>query len=261
MKKYIILAVVAAVVVIAGIAIDAAWQTVDDSPLSYIQKAWFSGNAVMSVCLIILWVMMYTALYFVLYKKELGYFIAALFLAGFVGAAIRGFADHNYKAQEVVKDVVQETEATTFNINMPWLGQPVRATLSRVQKERGRLMNMVSIQYENGVVLAPEGVVDTTLVFAYLDAVAPEGVERCFKKASSAIWNGEKWVPAMVNEINGLWVYSALHHKDDRLIINPREINPIPGSQSYWVNDHRIKFFYVRPNDTKRTVFQLNIVS
>ena len=119
MKKYIILAVVAAVLVIAGIAIDAAWQ---DSPLSYIQKVWFSGNAWINICVIMLcWMLMYISTYFIMYEKEVGYRIAALFLAVFVGAGIKCFADRSYNKANDAYDYIEGVKRDTLLVEKPVL--------------------------------------------------------------------------------------------------------------------------------------------
>lgn len=66
-----------------------------------------------------------------------------------------------------------------------WLGNPTGAKYTRVQKAAGqKFMDMIVFTYENGVVMAPNGKVDMSLIYAFNASVASaNGVDVCINGA------------------------------------------------------------------------------
>lgn len=100
-----------------------------------------------------------------------------------------------------------------------WLGDPQWAEYTRVQKSEGAYFeDMIVFGYANGVVLAPKGVVDLNLVFAYDQSVADaHGVQKCARgSAYTGVWkaSASSWIPAKCEtqnsgKSNETWIYTG----------------------------------------------------
>jgi len=133
-----------------------------------------------------------------------------------------------------------------------WMGAPVKAIYSRVQKAAGnRFEDMVVFIYENGYVLAPNGVVNMNLVFSKDEAG---------KNINSAVWNGTNWYPALVTvsakgSNKELWSYASMKgnvhtvYANDAIGLNiGKDVKPVPSAQSCKVNGSKITITYAKGN-------------
>ncbi len=140
-----------------------------------------------------------------------------------------------------------------------WLGAPVSAKYTRVQKNTGdRFMDMIVFTYENGVVMAPNGKVDMSLVYAFEQSVASaNGVSKCAKNASySGVWTGSKWAPAKIITSNGRWIYAGTNASWDHTVMENNaislgigvDVTPTPKAQSYKIEGNTITISYAVNN-------------
>ena len=140
-----------------------------------------------------------------------------------------------------------------------WLGAPVSAKYTRVQKNTGdRFMDMIVFTYENGVVMAPNGKVDMSLVYAFDQTVASaNGVSKCAKNASySGVWTGSKWSPAKIITSNGRWIYAGTNASWDHTVMENNaislgigvDVTPTPKAQSYKIEGNTITIKYAVNN-------------
>ncbi len=140
-----------------------------------------------------------------------------------------------------------------------WLGAPVSAKYTRVQKNTGdRFMDMIVFTYENGVVMAPNGKVDMSLIYAFEQSVASaNGVSKCSKNASySGVWTGSKWAPAKIITSNGRWIYAGTNASWDHTVMENNaislgigvDVTPTPSAQSYKIEGNTITISYAKNN-------------
>lgn len=140
-----------------------------------------------------------------------------------------------------------------------WLGNPVSAKYTRVQKNTGdRFMDMIVFTYENGVVMAPNGVVDMSLIYAFEQSVAnANGVSKCSKNASySGVWTGSKWAPAKIITSNGRWIYAGTNASWDHTVMENNaislgigvDVTHTPSAQSYKIEGNTITISYAKNN-------------
>ncbi len=140
-----------------------------------------------------------------------------------------------------------------------WLGAPVSAKYTRVQRKTGeQFMDMVVFTYQNGVVMAPNGVVDMSLIYAFDQSVASKnGVETCLKNASySGVWTGSKWAPAGITITNGRWIYAGKNAAWDHTVMENNaitlgigvDVTPTPKAQSYSISGNKITIKYAKNN-------------
>ena len=140
-----------------------------------------------------------------------------------------------------------------------WLGAPVSAKYTRVQRKTGeQFMDMVVFTYQNGVVMAPNGVVDMSLIYAFDQSVASKnGVETCLKNASySGVWTGSKWAPAGITITNGRWIYAGKNASWDHTVMENNaitlgigvDVTPTPKAQSYSISGNKITIKYAKNN-------------
>lgn len=133
-----------------------------------------------------------------------------------------------------------------------WLGAPVKAIYSRVQRVAGaRFEDMVVFIYENGYVLAPDGKVNLNLVFAKSEAG---------NNVNSAVWDGNNFYPGLVSVSNKgsnkeLWNYASMKgnvhsvYANDAIGLNiGKDVKPVPSAQSYKVNGNTITITYSKGN-------------
>ena len=140
-----------------------------------------------------------------------------------------------------------------------WLGAPVSAKYTRVQKNTGdRFMDMIVFTYENGVVMAPNGVVDMNLIYAFEQSVASaNGVSKCSRNASySGVWTGSKWAPAKIITSNGRWIYAGTNASWDHTVMENNaislgigvDVTPTPSAQSFRIDGNTITISYAKNN-------------
>ena len=151
-----------------------------------------------------------------------------------------------------------------------WLGNPVGAKYTRVQKLTGeKFSDMIVFEYENGVVMAPNGEVDLKLIYAFTKTLADKhGVDRCIKSSMqdashirySGVWTGSKWAPAIITITNGRWIYAGLNQSWDHTVMQNNaialgigvEVTPAPSAQSVSIKQGKITIKYP-PNNGSRT--------
>ncbi len=157
---------------------------------------------------------------------------------------------------------VAEAELWVFdreNRDTPaWLGKPVSAKYTRVQKTVGaQFEDMIVFTYEKGVVMAPNGVVDMSLIFAFdADVAAQNGVETCIVDAYSGVWGEDKWQPATIAVIDNRWIYAGINSSWDHTVMEEnavtlgigKDVTPIPGAQSYKIEGNQITISYAVNN-------------
>lgn len=139
-----------------------------------------------------------------------------------------------------------------------WLGKPVSAKYTRVQKTVGaQFEDMIVFIYEKGVVMAPNGVVDLSLAYAFDEAVAAEnGVETCIAGAYSGVWGDNKWQPATITEIKGRWIYTGKNSAWDHTIMEEnaitlgigKDVTHTPKAQSVKIEGNQITISYAVNN-------------
>ncbi|MBQ8677148.1 MAG: hypothetical protein IJ529_01610 [Alphaproteobacteria bacterium] len=140
-----------------------------------------------------------------------------------------------------------------------WLGNPVSAKYTRVQKATGeKFMDMIVFIYQNGVVMAPNGKVDMNLTYAFdANVASQQGVERCSKTANySGVWTGSKWAPAKITITSGRWIYAGLNAAWDHTVMENNaitlgigvDVTPTPKAQSYKIEGNKITISYAVNN-------------
>ena len=150
-----------------------------------------------------------------------------------------------------------------------WLGKPVSAKYTRVQKAVGeRFMDMIVFSYENGVVMAPNGKVDMSLTYAFDAGVASaNGVERCINGAYSGVWGDGKWQPATITFVSSRWIYAGLNpdwdhgvHENNAVTLGIGvDVTPIPSAQSVKVEGNKITISYAANNGSKTVNTSLSL--
>jgi len=148
-----------------------------------------------------------------------------------------------------------------------WLGSPVSAKYTRVQQKPGeKFRDMLVFTFEHGVIMAPNGVIDMNLVYAFDEDTANQhGVDHCLKNASySGVWTGSKWAPAhLVEGCAGRWIYAGKNAAWDHTvsyqsirsyssntvdyIFAANKVNVIPR-QSYNIDGNKITIKYCKGN-------------
>jgi len=175
--------------------------------------------------------------------------------------------NHNSKAEaELLVEKVQEDNRTTPH----WLGASVSAKYTRVQRKTGeKFMDMVVFIYQNGVVMAPNGVVDLNLIYAFDATVASKnGVETCLKNSDySGVWTGSKWAPARITVTNGRWIYAGKSASWDHTVMENNaitlgigvDVTPTPKAQSYKVEGNKCTIKYAKNNGKTTTDTSLEL--
>lgn len=184
-------------------------------------------------------------------RKSYSYHMSALFNA-------RGANASASAVQKVL--VVNNDEPEDPRTTPSWLGQPMWAKYTRVQKSAGQTFeDMVVFGYQNGVVMAPNGNPDLVNgVFAYDQSVATaHGVTRCVRNADySGVWTGSGWIPAKITNSNGRWIYQGVatsHTVMENNAINLGigvEVTHTPSHQSYEINNGTITLHYKAGNSS-----------
>ncbi len=170
-----------------------------------------------------------------------------------MSASFNGHGAQAVASAELWKKAKEERETPT------WLGAPVSAKYTRVQKATGdKFMDMIVFTYENGVVMAPNGKVDMNLIYAFDAATASkQGVERCARKASySGVWTGSKWAPAKIIVSSGRWIYAGVNAAWDHTVMENnaiilgigKDVTPTPKAQSYKIEGNKITISYAVNN-------------
>lgn len=139
-----------------------------------------------------------------------------------------------------------------------WLGKPVSAKYTRVQKTVGaRFEDMIVFTYEKGVVMAPNGKVDLSLTYAFDAAVATaNGVETCIAGAYSGVWGNNKWQPATITIVSNRWIYAGISSAWDHTVMEENaitlgigeDVTPIPSAQSVKIEGNKITISYAVNN-------------
>ena len=184
---------------------------------------------------------------------------------------------HRISARFNGENVAAKAE-TEVRVNVPeedrqtpsWLGDPVGAKYTRVQRKTGeQFMDMIVFEYQNGVVMAPEGQVNTSLIYAFTETLAKQhGVDRCIKSSTqnsshirySGVWTGSKWAPAVITITNGRWIYAGLNQSWDHTVMENNaitlgigvDVTPAPSAQSLSIQQGEITIKYP-PNNGSRT--------
>jgi len=142
-----------------------------------------------------------------------------------------------------------------------WLGAAMDAYYTRVIKSTAgqvRFEDMIIFRYQNGCVLAPNGVVNMNLIFAYNQQTAnAQGVGLTHQNANSAYWTGSSWIPANLM-LGNPWGYYALDGRKLEIYLNDAvarglaengaEMSPMPKNQSYKVENGKITISYTKNN-------------
>ncbi len=139
-----------------------------------------------------------------------------------------------------------------------WLGNPTGAKYTRVQKAVGqKFMDMIVFIYENGVVMAPNGKVDMSLIYAFDASVASaNGVETCIKGAYSGVFGDGKWQPATITIVSGRWIYAGISKNWDHTVMETNavilgigvDVTPIPSAQKTTISNGKITISYAANN-------------
>lgn len=169
-------------------------------------------------------------------------------------------------AETEIRVKVPEEERQTPS----WLGDPVGAKYTRVQRKTGeKFTDMIVFEYQNGVVMAPDGQVNTNLIYAFTETLAKQhGVDRCIKSSTqnsthirySGVWTGSKWAPAVITITNGRWIYAGLNQAWDHTVMENNaitlgigvDVTPAPSAQSVSIKQGKITIKYP-PNNGSRT--------
>ena len=147
-------------------------------------------------------------------------------------------------------------------ITPSWLGNPVGAKYTRVQRTTGQqFMDMIVFEYQNGVVMAPNGIVDTNLIYAFNQSVASaHGVDWCLRSTSnihySGVWTGSKWAPASIVITNGRWIYAGRSSSWDHTVMENNaitlgigvDVTPAPSAQNVSISNGTITISYAVNN-------------
>ncbi len=166
---------------------------------------------------------------------------------------------NGYKASASAEaELWVEVEADDDRETPSWLGNPTGAKYTRVQKKVGdKFMDMIVFTYENGVVMAPNGVVDMSLAYAFDASVASaNGVETCLKGAYSGVWGNGKWQPATITIASGRWIYAGKSSSWDHTVMATNavtlgigvDVTPIPSAQKTTINGNEITISYAVNN-------------
>ena len=133
-----------------------------------------------------------------------------------------------------------------------WLGSPKSAKYTRVQQSVGaKFMDMIVFTYENGVVMAPNGKVDMSLIYAFNASVASaNGVDVCINGAYSGVFGNGKWQPA------GRWIYAGKSSSWDHTVMETNavtlgigvDVTPIPSAQKTTISNGKITISYAANN-------------
>lgn len=140
-----------------------------------------------------------------------------------------------------------------------WMGAPVKATYTRVQTSVGsNFMDMVNFEYQNGNILAPNGVVDMNLMFANNATTASaQGVKYAQKGTNSAVRVNNTWEPAVIHIQGSFWRYvsgcagNTVHTVNAANAVGRGigvEVTPIPSNQSCNVDGDTITVKYNKDN-------------
>ena len=139
-----------------------------------------------------------------------------------------------------------------------WLGNPTGAKYTRVQKAAGqKFMDMIVFTYENGVVMAPNGKVDMSLIYAFNASVASaNGVDVCINGAYSGVFGNGKWQPAKITIVSGRWIYAGKSSSWDHTVMVTNavtlgigvDVTPIPSAQKTTISNGKITISYAANN-------------
>ena len=139
-----------------------------------------------------------------------------------------------------------------------WLGNPTGAKYTRVQKAAGqKFMDMIVFTYENGVVMAPNGKVDMSLIYAFNASVASaNGVDVCINGAYSGVFGNGKWQPAKITMVSGRWIYAGKSSSWDHTVMETNavtlgigvDVTPIPSAQKTTISNGKITISYAANN-------------
>ncbi len=167
-----------------------------------------------------------------------------------MGATFNGYSATATAEAELLVEVERETPS--------WLGNPVGAKYTRVQKAVGeKFMDMIVFIYENGVVMAPNGTVDMNLAYAFdANVAAANGVDVCIAGAYSGVYGNGKWQPATITEVSGRWIYAGISSSWDHTVMETNavtlgigvDVTPIPGAQSVKIEGNQITISYAVNN-------------
>jgi hypothetical protein len=119
-------------------------------------------------------------------------------------------------------------------------------------------MDMIVFTYQNGVVMAPNGVVDMNLIYAFDQSVAnANGVSKCSRNASySGVWTGSKWAPAKIITNSGRWIYAGTNASWDHTVMENNaislgigvDVTHTPSAQSFRIDGNTITISYAVNN-------------
>ena len=173
-----------------------------------------------------------------------------------MGATFNGYNASATAEAELLVEKVEEPEDDRETPS--WLGNPVGAKYTRVQKAVGeRFMDMVVFIYENGVVMAPNGAVDMNLAYAFdANVASANNVEVCIKGAYSGVFGNGKWQPAVVTEVSGRWIYSGISSSWDHTVMKTNaitlgigvDVTYQPSAQSVAIDGNKITISYAVNN-------------
>ncbi|MBO7556153.1 MAG: hypothetical protein J6T72_02005 [Alphaproteobacteria bacterium] len=159
-------------------------------------------------------------------------------------------------------------------ITPEWLGNPLEACYTRVQMSVGaQFMDMIVFKYEHGVVMAPNGIPDLNLIYAFTAAdAAAHGVDQVYAPGAwySGVYFSGKWWPAAITPNSGYtaWTYSydgtpAHSHSVQRanaLILNiGYDYHPIPSHQYYSISNGVITICYNANNQGEEVTAQCQL--
>lgn len=173
----------------------------------------------------------------------------------YVHAMSATFNGRNAEAQAEAEILV---EVETPRDTPSWLGNPTGAKYTRVQQAAGqKFIDMIVFTYENGVVMAPNGKVDMSLIYAFNASVASaNGVDVCIKGAYSGVFGNGKWQPAKITMVSGRWIYAGQSSSWDHTVMETNavtlgigvDVTPIPSAQRATVSNGKITISYAANN-------------
>lgn len=173
----------------------------------------------------------------------------------YVHAMSAMFNGYNAKADAEAEILV---EVETPRDTPSWLGNPTGAKYTRVQKAAGqKFMDMIVFTYENGVVMAPNGKVDMSLIYAFNASVASaNGVDVCINGAYSGVFGNGKWQPAKITMVSGRWIYAGKSSSWDHTVMETNavilgigvDVTPIPSAQKTTISNGKITISYAANN-------------
>ena len=173
------------------------------------------------------------------------------------------------RSAEAVAEAELLVEVENNRETPSWLGNPVGAKYTRVQKAVGDpFTDMIVFIYENGVVMAPNGKVNMNLTYAFNASVAAaNNVEQCIEGAYSGVFGDGKWQPATITIAGSRWFYIGIDSAWDHAVMEANavtlgigvDVTPIPDAQSVKIENGVITISYAANNGSNTATTSLSL--